>query len=235
MSLLVASCPRCGSQHITFDVGAELVVAQQHGWQNVYEVFCVCRGCHRSTTFIVSLRDYNSRDVFYKPNGVVKYADALNKLFNVERFVSLRDQITRKPPEHLPDEITSGFMEGAACLAIGCNNAGATMFRLCVDLATRPMLPDPTDATRPHPNGKTRRDLGLRLQWLFDNGFLSPALRDLAKCIREDANDGAHVGSLTTADAEDVADFTTELLERLFTEPKRLELAERRRAERRKT
>ena len=108
------------------------------------------------------------------------------------------------------------------------------MFRLCVDLATRPLLPDPKDAGATlQPNSKTRRDLGLRLRWLFDNGLLPTGLSQLAKCIREDANDGAHVGSLTKADAEDLLDFTIALLERLFTEPKRLELAEARRMARR--
>jgi hypothetical protein len=51
---------------------------------------------------------------------------------------------------------------------------------------------------------------------------------------REDANDGAHVGNLSKEDAEDLLDFTTTLLERLGTEPKRLERAEARRKQRRK-
>jgi len=50
---------------------------------------------------------------------------------------------------------------------------------------------------------------------------------------RERRNDGAHAGSLTKVDAEDLLDFTTSLLERLFTEPERLKLAEARRAARR--
>jgi len=121
-------------------------------------------------------------------------------------------------------------------LTIGCNNAAATMFRLCVDLATRPLLPDPADATKAQPpNNRTRRDLGLRLTWMFDNNILPSALRELAKCIREDANDGAHVGNLTKEDTEDLLDFAAALLERLITEPKKLELAEARRAARRKS
>jgi hypothetical protein len=41
------------------------------------------------------------------------------------------------------------------------------------------------------------------------------------------------VGYLTKDDAEDLLDFTTALLERLITEPKKLELAEARRQTRR--
>jgi hypothetical protein len=42
---------------------------------------------------------------------------------------------------HLPANIENAFSEGAGCLSIECFNAAATMFRLCVDLATRPLLP----------------------------------------------------------------------------------------------
>ncbi len=66
-----------------------------------------------------------------------------------------------------------------------------------------------------------------------ENELLPIALKDLAQCIREDANDAAHTGNLDKADAEDVLDFTTVLLERLYTEPRRLELAEERRKARR--
>ena len=99
----------------------------------------------------------------------------------------------------------------------------------------RPLLPNPTDTSITNqPNEKTRRDLGLRLPWMFDNKLIDPALRELAKCIREDGNDGAHAGNLSKEDAEDLLDFTATLLERLVTEPKRLERAEARRKQRRK-
>ena len=53
------------------------------------------------------------------------------------------------------------------------------MLRLCIDLATKPMLPaEEVEGL----NRKTRRDLGSRLPWLFDNGLLPNDLRDLAKC-----------------------------------------------------
>ncbi|MBA3385446.1 MAG: DUF4145 domain-containing protein [Chthoniobacterales bacterium] len=79
-----------------------------------------------------------------------------------------------------------------------------------------------------------RRSLGLRLPWLFDHALLPGGLRDLSHCIKEDGNDGAHAGSLSREDAEDLLDFTRALLERLYTEPEKLRLAQERRAERRK-
>ena len=78
-------------------------------------------------------------------------------------------------------------------------------------LATRSILPndDAEDL-----NAKVRRDLGLRLPWLFDKGLLPVSLKALSSCIKEDGNDGAHAGTLKQPDAEDLLDFTTALLER---------------------
>jgi hypothetical protein len=148
----------------------------------------------------------------------------------VEGHISLKDEITEAPPEHLPPNIEAAFQEGAACLAIGCANAAGTMFRLCVDLATKPMLPEGEVEGL---NRGVRRNLGLRLPGLFDNGILPESLRDLSTCIKDDGNDGAHEGTLSNQDAADILDFTRVLLERIYTEPKRIELAKERRAARR--
>ena len=104
------------------------------------------------------------------------------------------------------------------------------MFRLCVDHATVALLPE---ANENGLNSAVRRSLGLRLEWLFANGRLPEALRDLSHAVKEDGNDGAHAGILQEQDAEDLLDFTVALLERLYTEPKRIELAIARRAARR--
>ncbi len=114
-------------------------------------------------------------------------------------------------------------------MAIGCNNAAATMFRLCLDLATKALLPAQAEGL----NGNIKRNLGFRLPWLFDNKLLPEALRELSTCIKDDGNDGAHEGILTKEDTADILDFTFILLERLYTEPKRVELAGQRRLARR--
>ena len=104
------------------------------------------------------------------------------------------------------------------------------MFRMAIDLATRAMLPEEETEGL---NKRTRRDLGLRLPWLFANGKLPRDLESLSHCIREDGNDGAHSGLLTKEDAEDLLEFTTALLERIYTEPVRLAAAQKRREDRR--
>jgi hypothetical protein len=220
---------------MTFDVKAQVLTFAKHEWQNWYEVFSVCRNCDKPTIFLIALKEYKARETFYKSaDAIVKYPDALNPHFSIDRYISLRDQVHVPAPEHLPAPIKDAFDEGAACFSIGCFNAAASMLRLCLDHASQPLLPDPTNTNVPQPNGWQRNNLGPRLAWLFDNKLLPIELRELAECVRKDANDGVHVGNLTKADAEDLLDFTDAFLRRLITEPKKLALAEARRQQRRK-
>lgn len=229
MAQLVANCPRCGAGRITFDVSQAFATREMHGWQLWYEAFSVCRNCNRSTVFVLSER----HDSNYKKthqNGLLNLPDSLNNYVTVEHYISASDRDPVAPPEHIPNAIREVFKEGAKCMAIGCNNAAGTMFRLCVDLATRPLLPQGEIQGL---NPKVRRDLGLRVPWLIDSGLLPKELKELSMCIREDGNDGAHAGTLKKEDAEDLLDFTQALLERMFTEPERLRLAQERRSARR--
>jgi Domain of unknown function (DUF4145) len=105
------------------------------------------------------------------------------------------------------------------------------MFRLCVDMATEGLLP------REDVEGLmafSRKNLGPRLEWLFENNKLPAEIAGLSNCIREDGNDAAHRGALGKVDAEELQDFTFALLKRMFTDPESLKLAEQRRQERRK-
>ena len=229
MSDLIANCPRCGAQHVTFDLKSSTPTRYQYDWQTWYEAFAVCRHCRRSTVFVVSELGINEAK-HIKQEGLAKTTLAANSLVKVEDYISQKNADARPAPEHLPKEIKSAFDEGAICLAVGCVNAAATMFRLCVDIATRSLLPKEDEKGL---SAKIRRNLGLRLPWLLDNGVLPEALRELSTCIKDDGNDGAHVGTLGAEDAEDLIDFTIALLERLYTEPERLRIAKERRDSRR--
>lgn len=237
MSVLVADCPRCPAQNMTFDVRGQNFRGLESGWVSYWEIFSICRSCHQATVFVLRLGEYEAAEKFPVDSGAafLKYDGVLNNLFEIRGHIALKDEQKVAPPEHLPDEIREVFEEGAACLAIGAVNAAATMFRLCVDLATFPLLPEVVEGQKAEPDLRARRDLGLRLPWLFDNKLLPGELRDLAVAIKDDGNDGAHRASLSEDDAEDILDFTVALLERLITEPKRLELAKERRAKRHDT
>lgn len=173
---------------------------------------------------MLSQKEYSHKEILEKQK-LRDFPLAINKLMDVETFINIGDVNSVEPPEHIPKDIEAIFIEGAKCKAIGCNNAAGTMFRLCVDLATAALLP----ANSEEPSYKIRRDLGLRLPWLFANNRLPQDLHDLSTCIKDDGNDAAHRGNLSEAETEDLLDFTTVLLERLYTEPERIKIAQARR------
>lgn len=228
MAELVTDCPRCGAKRITFDLISQTHVSTKYDWQRWYEAFCICRHCRRSTVFVLAEEGIDEAK-YIRKNGLAQIAGVVNDLVRIENYISLKDRAAIAPPDHLPQEIHAVFSEGSTCLAVGCFNAAGTMFRLCVDLATKSLLPEADEGL----NSKTRKNLGLRLPWLLDHHLLPEALRELSSCIKDDGNDGAHEGSLKKEDAEDLLDFMTALLERLYTEPERLRIAKERREQRR--
>jgi hypothetical protein len=231
MAELVADCPRCHARKITFDIAQAHITGIQYGWQQWYEAFCICRHCRKSTVFVLS-ESANGNYKLVHEKGLLSLMGAVNRYVDIEGFISLKDTAAVEPPEYIPENVEKIFREGATCLAVGCYNAAGTMFRLCIDIVTRGMLPE-GDADGL--NARVRRDLGLRLPWMFDRGILPESLRELSTCVREDGNDGAHAGTLKREDAEDLLDFTIALLERIYTEPERLRLAKARRDKRRGT
>ncbi|RZG42152.1 DUF4145 domain-containing protein [Acinetobacter baumannii] len=74
-----------------------------------------------------------------------------------------------------------------------------------------------------------------RLTWIFNNKILNAGLEELSRCIKDDGNDGAHDGNIGKEEADDLFDFTYELLEQVYTQPERIRLATTRRLERRKS
>lgn len=234
MAELVGNCPRCGATYVTFDCPSLTYRTTEYDWKHWYEAFCVCRQCKRGSIQLVGLKRGTNTQYRKDALAVHNYNGMLNDIVEVKRPITLRDALTHEGPEFLPDDVQSIYKEAVSCLAIECYNAASTMFRLCIDLATRPMLPAANDMTgADYPSSKERRELGLRLKWMFKHGLLPNTLETLSDAVREDANDGAHRGTLMRADAEDLLDFCDALLERMITEPEKLRRAKERRAQRR--
>jgi hypothetical protein len=235
MAILVNDCPRCRAKNMTFDVRADIQLYVKYDWQRWFEAFCVCRNCHNSIIFVLAQSEYD-KDDYWAKNTLSGFPASLIGLFKVEGYICLKDVGAAPTPGHVPEPVATVFHEGAVSVAVGNWNAAGTMFRAAIDLATRPMLPkEPTPLDVEGLNKKVRRDLGQRLPWLFDNGYLPNDLRELSRCVHQDGNDGAHAGTLSEHDARDLLDFATALLERIFTEPERLRLAQERRDKRRQS
>jgi hypothetical protein len=213
---------------MTFDVPMTVQTHVIYSWQRCYEAFSVCRNCKRPTIFVIEQSEIEDAD-FLKMHPPQAFTESLNSHFTIKGFISIKDMGADEPPDHVPEPVSTAFREGAVSVVTGCWNAAGAMFRLAIDLATAPKLPE---KDVPGLTGKVRRDLGLRLPWLFDNGYLPGDLRELSSCVREDGNEAAHAGTLTKVEAQDLLDFTTTLLERIFTEPERLRLARERRDKR---
>lgn len=229
MAEIVADCPRCRAQRFTFVVLQTVPTTIQYGWLRRYEAFCYCKNCLRTTVFVLAQKEPTDSD-FLRQNEPTAYMDSLNNHFAIEGFINLGDVKRRTAPEFTAGPVASAFDEATACMTVKAWNAAAAMFRLAIDLATKPLLPA---GHTPGLNRRTRRDLAPRLAWLFDNARLPTELRELSDAIREDGNDGAHAGNLEKEDAEDLFDFSVALFERMYTEPERLKLAKQRRVQRR--
>lgn len=231
MLTLTADCPRCATKKTTFDaLGNNYLRTETSSWVTHFEVPAVCRHCSRVTVHQLRLSEYDARDIFIV-TGPWPKSGHLNDYFTVKGFVSIKDMASIQPPEHVPAHIAAVFCEGSTCHSLNCFNAAGAMFRLCLDMSTKTLLPPPE--TPEGPNRAQRTKLFDRLDWLFASGALPTALKELASCVREDGNDAAHDGTLAQADAEDLLEFSYILLERIFTEPARLEIARQRRDERR--
>jgi hypothetical protein len=103
------------------------------------------------------------------------------------------------------------------------------MFRKILDQISKAKLPPENGPT----DNRTRYNLKPRLEWRFAHNLLPKEIEQFADCIREDANDAVHNHPIGEAEANDVLDFTVELLERLYTMPGRLDANAARRSARR--
>ena len=147
MTKLVDDCPRCGAGHITFNLLNATSVLRNG--EHVLEAFCVCQHCRQATIF--ELRPIREVDLSSIDGSVNNYVQILG-------YISIADFNARSSPAHLPNPIAAAFEEGAKCVAVGCFNAAAAMFRLSLDLATKELLP--TDKTQ-GPNEHITRRLAL--------------------------------------------------------------------------
>lgn len=231
MSEMVADCPRCSAKNITLDVYADIFRGLKYDWQTHHEVVGKCRHCHKPTIFKAELRDINVSNKFRADGSLANYKGVINDIVLIMGPITIREVQATPAPDYVPAVIADVFVEASSSYEAKCFNAAAAMFRLALDLATKGLLPSET--AEGGPDRRQRKELAARLDWLFENRVLGPDLRELAACVREHGNDGVHDGTTTAVDAEDLLDFTSTMLERIYTEPQRVAEARARREQRR--
>jgi hypothetical protein len=224
---LVGDCPRCGASKTTFDIFGDVFTGMSGTWQTNHELFAVCRNCDRPTIYQAQLTNSQMGSDMKRDGIVSSQKGSVVGFIKIGRFITIRDSHASDPPELVPDHIAAVFREGSASYAGNCYNAAGSMFRLCLDMVTKSLLPD--EGQLPAPSSRQRKVLFDRLAWLFEQGRIPKDLEAIADCVRDDGNDAAHDGTLTKEDSEDLLDFTVALLERVYTEPGRLAEAARRR------
>lgn len=225
--MYIADCPRCRHAQVTFDILAS-AYAGKIDYDQHFECFLRCRSCFR--TSIGLLRQIHSDD----SNPMTHSNQYVGIFYELKKWVSIIPS-KREVPAFVPDEIARIFDEAASCAGIGAWDAAGTMFRKVLDVATRERTPSPEsdDAVKPS-SWKIFKDLRLRLNWLFENGLLDRSLEDLSSCIHADGNDAAHdVYGIGKEEAEDLADFTEQILEVIYTLPGQIDENRRRRDQRR--
>ena len=226
MALLRGNCPRCNTIGVTFDILYLVSTPYDDATSTSNEAFLKCRNCDKTTSAKIEI--LNESVVNYTKN-IDDFQIKFDHLIAIASFVTLQKSISRSTPDGLPDHIDSRFREALICMEHGCNNAAASTFRTCIDLATRSLLPaEQVDGL----SEKARRDLRLRLNWLIKNGQISKKLEALAECIREDGNEAVHLATLDENDVNEIYDFAYFFLEEMYAIQFRLDRARARRSAR---
>jgi Domain of unknown function (DUF4145) len=226
-----ADCPNCNVKSVTFFAcHASIPLINEY---NNFDISGVCRQCNVQTLFASTARHQivdnamqNGIRVSQVIQSSIANGSALNHLIEVSTVKLQKSAFTRSVPEYLPDDITSAYSEALLCISVGCWNATGAMFRKCVDISTREIL----SRQQTTANEKTTKlNLKRRLEEMFVQNILPDDLRELSDCIREDGNDAVHDHPLGQSECDDLHDFTERFLDRLYSEPKRLEIAKARR------
>ncbi len=240
----VFDCPSCNAKHSTFDVKGWANPIKRSDGNIIFELFSVCRSCKMSIVVAASINDdiknsaiFNIADKGTKSNAAL--IDSMQKILaenerdlalyfsNFEYFPVIPTGLL--PPEHIPENLKNIFNEATKCFSLSCYNASGAMFRLCLDITTKHLL-----ETNQHldPSSNDRRSIHNRLTWIFNHKVLPRGLEDLSRCIKDDGNDAAHDGNLGKIEAEDLLDFTYELLNNVYTQPERIKISKSRREQR---
>lgn len=236
MPEMKVDCPRCAVKAVTADMGACTITHWDFGGNAIsWEASGVCRRCEKSAIYKLRRRsDNDARNAIAQCRGNLhQYPGHWDNLVECVGHINLVDNAMPEVPEHLPDLVGAAFREALICMSVGCANAAGAMFRLSLDLSTKALLDQVVqDSGEAAPRLAVDR-LADRITWLIDKRHVPARLKGFAHEVRLSGNDGAHDGSLSIADVQDLYDFSDAYLREMHTAPGQLAEVEARRKARR--
>ncbi|CAI3953176.1 DUF4145 domain-containing protein [Commensalibacter papalotli (ex Botero et al. 2024)] len=145
--------------------------------------------------------------------------------FQIEKIIRPPVNISYQCPEHVPEDIKGKFDEAAQCHANDCIVASSMMLRLCLETVIKDLL-------KTNNEQKQKVYLSDGIKNLSEKNLISKRIQYFANEIRFDGNYAAHEGKMDQENLQDLFDFTIALLEDVYTQPKKIELSQERRAQR---
>lgn len=206
MSFIIGDCPRC---HIR---RAQLRVQGHSARGNSIDVSVICSSCKKMSVFNGTMRQNTTAGPPADPTSDLGelYSCTFAPVFSLPNATA--------PPEFISDRVRDLSEQASKCLSIGAYDAAGASFRKVIDVATKEIFAD-------DPRLKERKPadaLRARIKALGEMKVIEEDVVDLADIVALDGNDAAHdVDPYTKDEAEALRDLTYDLLERLFTRPRR--------------
>ena len=113
---------------MTFDVLQAVALKRQYDWQRLYEIFCVCRNCRVSTVFFIHQRADADPKVLADHETIVTLGAAVNRWFESDGYICIKDMGAQAPPEFVLPEIANAFREATTSVVTNSSMRPAQCF-----------------------------------------------------------------------------------------------------------
>lgn len=197
MGTLIRNCPHCHAANSSFRTFSEY---KNPACQNTeYLAALQCGGCHGGYFIRVAVTGGHTPHGHNGDIGSDQYMDIIDEY---------PQPTTIDAPEHLPENITSFFVQSAQSLKSGNLDAAAMMARKVLEVSVKTL------------NTEGSGSLYKRIEELHDLGRVTDDLKEWAHIIRDDGNEAAHEEQpVTTEFADELLAFTELFLMYTFTMP----------------
>lgn len=199
MPVLVYDCPRCASARMTH----ELVYARkldQAG--NVLHAMMACARCNDTSVVVLLPLPVGS----LTPKDVPHIEDYFKP-------IDIRPKPeTIEAPYGTPDRIARRFIEAEGGFRSGHWNSAVTMYRSCLDIATKQLAPN-----------HAKLAMAKRIRAMSTDNQLPPAMADWADQVRLDGNEAVHgEDEFSEDEAAPLRHFTRMFLTYAYEMPQRV-------------